>query len=157
MRALYDKGAAHQPLDIEIGRSFLEKLRESQDVQRRLVKDIEDRLLRVIQAQHDAIQSPLGSTADPPQTVFDRQKQRLLASLKFDEMAFRHDRIPKAARDTFEWVYRATESGEAWSSFVAWLQGDDGVYWITGKPGSGKSTLMKFLSDDIRTETNLRH
>jgi energy-coupling factor transporter ATP-binding protein EcfA2 len=149
--------AAHQPLDIEIGRSFLEKLRESQDVQRRLVKDIEDRLLWVIQAQHDAIQSPPGSTADPPQTVFDRQKQRLLASLKFDEMALRHERIPKAARDTFEWVYRAPESGEAWSSFVAWLQGDDGVYWITGKPGSGKSTLMKFLSDDIRTETNLRH
>ncbi|KAF3808211.1 hypothetical protein GCG54_00006828 [Colletotrichum gloeosporioides] len=29
------------------------------------------------------------------------------------------------------------------------------LYWVTGKPGSGKSTLMKFLSDDARLQPQL--
>ncbi|KAL8832358.1 MAG: hypothetical protein Q9191_000315 [Dirinaria sp. TL-2023a] len=39
-----------------------------------------------------------------------------------------------------------------WNSFVKWLQGDERIYWINGKAGSGKSTLMKFLANDSRTE-----
>ncbi len=38
-----------------------------------------------------------------------------------------------------------------WSSFINWLTGGEGVYWITGKPGSGKSTLMKYLYNEPRT------
>ncbi|ETN39405.1 uncharacterized protein HMPREF1541_05628 [Cyphellophora europaea CBS 101466] len=30
-------------------------------------------------------------------------------------------------------------------SFVEWLEGDDDLFWISGKPGSGKSTLMDFI------------
>jgi hypothetical protein len=34
----------------------------------------------------------------------------------------------------------------------SWLKDDgDSVYWVTGKPGSGKSTLMKFLRDHDST------
>ncbi|CCT75911.1 uncharacterized protein FFUJ_11959 [Fusarium fujikuroi IMI 58289] len=43
-----------------------------------------------------------------------------------------------------------------WDSFVNWLKSDLPVYWITGKPGSGKSTLMKFLISDSRTPTALK-
>jgi hypothetical protein len=32
-----------------------------------------------------------------------------------------------------------------WDSFSDWLQNDSPIYWISGKPGSGKSTLMRFL------------
>ncbi len=143
-------------LDVEIGRSFFERLQENEQMQRKLAKDIEDRLVRVIQAQHETTQTRPSSMTDPPQPVFDRQKLRLLASLKFHEMTSRHDRIPRAARNTFEWIYRAPRGDEPWSSFVDWLRGDDGLYWITGKPGSGKSTLMKFLDDDVRTGENVR-
>ncbi|KAK8011123.1 hypothetical protein PG990_010088 [Apiospora arundinis] len=31
------------------------------------------------------------------------------------------------------------------NSFISWLQNDGGVFWITGKPGAGKSTLMKYI------------
>lgn len=31
------------------------------------------------------------------------------------------------------------------TEFVSWLRSGSGTYWITGKPGSGKSTLMKFV------------
>lgn len=33
-----------------------------------------------------------------------------------------------------------------WDNFVKWLRGNDcNLYWVSGKPGSGKSTLMKFI------------
>ena len=36
-----------------------------------------------------------------------------------------------------------------------WLEGTNGLYWITGKPGSGKSTLTKFLFHDARASMPL--
>ncbi|KAF3009082.1 hypothetical protein E8E14_008384 [Neopestalotiopsis sp. 37M] len=42
-----------------------------------------------------------------------------------------------------------------WDDFIAWLQSDDQVYWVSGKPGSGKSTFMLFLLQDARTKTLL--
>jgi hypothetical protein len=41
------------------------------------------------------------------------------------------------------------------SSFVHWLKSQETIYWITGKPGSGKSTLMKYLYNDPRTLEHL--
>ncbi|KAK8051532.1 hypothetical protein PG993_002917 [Apiospora rasikravindrae] len=34
---------------------------------------------------------------------------------------------------------------ETRKSFLSWLQSDCGAFWITGKPGAGKSTLMKYI------------
>ncbi|RSL63529.1 hypothetical protein CEP54_005139 [Fusarium duplospermum] len=42
-----------------------------------------------------------------------------------------------------------------WDSFVDWLKFKDPIYWISGKPGSGKSTLMKFVSSNPKTRTYL--
>jgi hypothetical protein len=42
-----------------------------------------------------------------------------------------------------------------WNSFVEWLRSDDNLYWITGKPGAGKSTLMKFIYHNSRTYENI--
>ncbi|RYP01530.1 hypothetical protein DL765_010853 [Monosporascus sp. GIB2] len=42
------------------------------------------------------------------------------------------------------------------SVFREWLSRDDGeIFWITGKPGSGKSTLMKFLVESGKLRENL--
>lgn len=48
-------------------------------------------------------------------------------------------------------------SNPGWSDFVNWLEGEEDVYWITGKPGSGKSTLMKYLYNDRRTLSHLQN
>jgi len=42
-----------------------------------------------------------------------------------------------------------------WDSFSDWLRSDDEIYWISGKPGSGKSTLMLFLIRDAATYRGL--
>lgn len=39
--------------------------------------------------------------------------------------------------------------------FIAWLHSGNGVFHISGKAGSGKSTLMKFLCSQRRTEIEL--
>jgi hypothetical protein len=44
-----------------------------------------------------------------------------------------------------------TESSKTGSIFMDWLSHGAGIFHIAGKPGSGKSTLMKFLCDDSRT------
>lgn len=82
---------------------------------------------------------------------------RGLVSGVFDEIGKREKLITDAYESTFSWVFRRTpviEAGEyLWSSFPKWLEGDDkSVFWITGKPGSGKSTLMKFIlsSNELR-------
>lgn len=62
----------------------------------------------------------------------------------------RYDDIIDAHRMTFQWIYERPELG-----FVDWLKAGTGVYWVTGKAGSGKSTLMKLLFKDQRTQKNL--
>ncbi|KAK4184988.1 hypothetical protein QBC35DRAFT_32649 [Podospora australis] len=92
---------------------------------------------------------------EPPSTLKTTLEMRLQQSLRFHEIDDRHERIPKALQDTFEWTYRPAGSRSKWASIVDWLQRGDAIYWITGKPGSGKSTLMKFIHDEKRTKRAL--
>lgn len=34
---------------------------------------------------------------------------------------------------------------------MTWLEGPESFYWITGRPGSGKSTLMNHICESRRT------
>jgi hypothetical protein len=48
---------------------------------------------------------------------------------------------------------RMTQAREC---FVDWLEHGEGIFHIAGKPGSGKSTLMKYLCRHHQTEQHLR-
>lgn len=63
----------------------------------------------------------------------------------------RLDDIAQPHEDTFEWIWTASDL-----DFVPWLQSKTGLYWISGKPGSGKSTLMKYLFGHRQTQQHLR-
>lgn len=43
----------------------------------------------------------------------------------------------------------------SWDNFQEWLLSESNTYWISGKPGSGKSTLVKFLVTSNHTQTTL--
>jgi NACHT domain-containing protein len=72
-------------------------------------------------------------------------------SLNFSEIDRREDSIPPAYQETHEWIFESSPDEQKWSSFSSWLQNDMPLYWITGKEGSGKSTLMKFICHHHRT------
>lgn len=80
-------------------------------------------------------------------------------SLHFDEIQKRQESIKDAHRNTFEWIFdQSTQSLGRWDNFVNWLEKGQGIYWINGKAGSGKSTLMRFLTQEEyeRTMESLR-
>lgn len=80
--------------------------------------------------------------------------EHILRTLYYFDMPRRQEKIDPAYGKTFEWAFRppvARASGYKWDSFAAWLQGSDSLYWISGKPGSGKSTFMKYLFGHPRT------
>ncbi|KAK4443848.1 hypothetical protein QBC34DRAFT_443079 [Podospora aff. communis PSN243] len=76
--------------------------------------------------------------------------QAILESLNYQAISHREEAIPKAHKSTFEWIFSSNPRGH-WDAFPEWLTGNKREnYWITGKPGSGKSTLMKFLAGSDR-------
>ncbi|KAN0102071.1 hypothetical protein V8E51_012581 [Hyaloscypha variabilis] len=68
---------------------------------------------------------------------------KIVASLNYDSRPVRHGSVPQAHKDTFQ---RAFDS-----RLSHWLRSGSGIFWISGKPGSGKSTFMKFIASHWQT------
>jgi hypothetical protein len=125
--------------------------------------------------------------------ISDNQRQRLLKSLKTEEIRERYNSVLPSSDACFERVFASYErvcrkdpgykawnknerdfgegsneesdedSEEArfkeevdeidliWELFSSWLQSDDKLFWIRGKPGSGKSILIKFVINNDST------
>lgn len=80
--------------------------------------------------------------------------ERLLKSLKSENMNLRLNEIVERHNETFEWIF--SEDPEApYTSLPHWLEAGQGIFWISGKAGSGKSTFMKFICEDSRTHKML--
>ncbi|KAL0764930.1 hypothetical protein CaCOL14_012736 [Colletotrichum acutatum] len=47
------------------------------------------------------------------------------------------------------------DDGIRWDSFIDWLRSGSKLFWCSGKPGSGKSTLMRYIISDPRTRSAL--
>ncbi|PVH70505.1 hypothetical protein DL98DRAFT_472603, partial [Cadophora sp. DSE1049] len=80
------------------------------------------------------------------------EEQALLKSLSFKTQPVRQTSIPEHHQKTFGWVYQSGIGTPKVATCVAeWLRGSNGLFWVSGKPGSGKSTFMKFIANDPRT------
>ncbi|USP76277.1 hypothetical protein yc1106_03551 [Curvularia clavata] len=71
--------------------------------------------------------------------------KRVLDRLWFRFIDDRKNNIEDAHSETFEWAIRAPAPNTKWDDLRQWLRSGSDIYWISGKPGSGKSTLMKHL------------
>ncbi|KAJ0124736.1 hypothetical protein J7T55_006077 [Diaporthe amygdali] len=97
-----------------------------------------------------------GSMTDPkafniPLLRKQTLKEKLLSKLAYPDMLVREQSIVKAHEKTFQWIFqREKEHDRPWASFCQWLEETDKqLYWITGKAGSGKSTLMRYISQPL--------
>ncbi|KAK0716088.1 hypothetical protein B0H67DRAFT_666678, partial [Lasiosphaeris hirsuta] len=91
----------------------------------------------------------------------DKANQRAIQDgFTFQSMTDRYQEVADGAETTFEWLFN-NDSEQLESSrhlvkpFNDWLENGDGIFHISGKPGSGKSTLMKFLCKHRRKMKNL--
>ena len=79
-------------------------------------------------------------------------KDRVLDLLHFRQISDRKESIKSAHENTFRWVLDETiDPSESRTSLSQWIETGNGIYWINGKGGSGKSTLMKLILEDTRT------
>lgn len=113
------------------------------------------------------------------------KRERLLRSLKFPAFNDRRNQVAEAHENTFKWIFLgddgpsqenlsesdledsdwedsdlegldlADPSDASWDLFSNWLSSTAAIYWISGKPGSGKTTLVKYILNHPRTTTFL--
>ncbi|KAI0108546.1 hypothetical protein GGR51DRAFT_558856 [Nemania sp. FL0031] len=69
---------------------------------------------------------------------------RIVASLNYASRPVRHDSVPQAHKNTFQWAFD--------SRLSKWFSSGSGTFWVSGKPGSGKSTFMKFIARHSQTK-----
>lgn len=84
------------------------------------------------------------------------QEMALLLSLKFPAMEDREEDV-SGVKVSFDWIFHNPKLGDPpWDNYSQWLSDDaNPLYWITGKAGSGKSTLMKHVYHEPRTRQAL--
>lgn len=79
------------------------------------------------------------------------QQQAILQTLLFEEILQREETIKDAHEATLDWMFEKNKT-----KFMEWLEFKEGIYWVKGKAGSGKSTLMKYICNHNTTLEILR-
>ncbi|KAI1271005.1 hypothetical protein F5Y07DRAFT_406304 [Xylaria sp. FL0933] len=129
---------------------------------------------RNIQATLNAVEAQLllalGSTDSPTEngatTCLEEIKEivtdrLILQSLYTPNLRTRFEEVQTQEGGTFEWIFTKPEivfqsEPHLATTFPAWLRSGDGIFHICGKPGSGKSTLMKYICRNPKTKELLR-
>ncbi|KAK8132122.1 hypothetical protein PG999_000295 [Apiospora kogelbergensis] len=73
----------------------------------------------------------------------------------FAELHYRYQTVERPFGNTFEWIFDFGKSNPEAAKFTDWLSSGGGIFHICGKPGSGKSTLMKKLFGHGITRTEV--
>jgi hypothetical protein len=109
---------------------------------------------RDLEDLNNALKSSISAISDVSKEV------AILRSLSFRSMEDRQAKIAEAHSTTFGWVFKShmLPSNDVRSriGLGKWLRSEGGVFWVSGKAGSGKSTLMKWLYNEPRTLAELR-
>ncbi|KAI0435968.1 hypothetical protein F4803DRAFT_258787 [Xylaria telfairii] len=132
---------------------MIEKLNNAEEIGR----ERHEELLRSISRSSNLNTFPQAPLEMHDQAAREAAKRSVLNSLWYSDIRSREENISEAYTDTFRWIFEdPKETGKPWDSFVDYLRGDTSTtYWITGKPGCGKSTLMKFINDSPKTQNLL--
>ncbi|KAI6352018.1 hypothetical protein MCOR25_009598 [Pyricularia grisea] len=140
------------------------------------LEDTDQSLRRLLCSLADELNSLIPNS----QGATDKQREKLVQSFKFPQMNDRRNKVVDSYSDTFYWIFKrddqinaAVETAHAqmcyhWysvdncpsrgrhprhcDSFSDWIQSESNLYWLSGKPGSGKSTLVNFILQDSRTQ-----
>lgn len=150
------------PAPVSLSPDDLEALDEQHKKTRAEVKSavreaLRSRNLDDLQSSTLVNTSALTNAADHMANELLNIEKEILNSLKFTVMLDREEEISAAERATFDWIFEEQDEEDLrWSNFSEWLLRGESVYWLTGKAGSGKSTLMKYIFCHRQTRFLLR-
>lgn len=112
--------------------------------------------LRGLKIVLEASQGARKAVADSARRAIDGICQdKILQKLWFRTIASREENIGDAHGKTLQWLFEPPKDGVPWDDLGEWLRTGSGLYWVSGKAGSGKSTLMKLLYHSPRTNAAL--
>ena len=86
----------------------------------------------------------------------------ILESLAFSAMKDREEDVVEAHGETLDWLFGGSDTRHGSAAdkpavnFPTWLRDDQSIFWVNGKAGSGKSTLMRYIFQNKRTFKELR-
>lgn len=81
----------------------------------------------------------------------------ILNSLDFETRQSRQSDIADTEEQTFEWIFHDHHGPlNRHVGFRKWLQSGNDIYWVSGKPGSGKSVLMNYIANEQCTQKLLQ-
>lgn len=120
-------------------------------------EDANERLLRLHGIRQDAL------------NMF--YQDQILQSLRFPDMHGRYEMLHRADESTFRWILEDNTNTtnhdvppeydemrrQSREKLANWLSSSEGFFHISGKLGSGKSTLMKYLYQNDRTKSALEN
>ena len=120
-----------------------------------------DELKVLIQAENALVKGQItnGLQEHQKQLAHEQYCQRFLETLAYPEIHRRQEIVREAYHKTFTWVYEPNAVGGSahrCDSISQWLERGNCIYWISGKAGSGKSTLMNYISQDSRSQDLLK-
>ena len=120
-----------------------------------------DELKSLIEAENALVKGQITNELQQyqKQLAHERYCQRFLETLGYPEIHRRQETVSEAYQKTFQWVYEPNAVGGSatrWDSIVQWFERGSGIYWISGKAGSGKSTLMNYICQDNRSQDLLK-
>ncbi|KAF5258984.1 hypothetical protein FOXYS1_10420, partial [Fusarium oxysporum] len=100
-------------------------------------------LLETLPATGDASRDSWPSARFPEQANLGSRRQQLMESLGFEQIDSRKTTIKTAYSKTCRWFLKHPD-------YLSWLDSEKqsqhhGFLWIRGKPGAGKSIIMKFI------------
>ncbi|KAI9935071.1 hypothetical protein MW887_000692 [Aspergillus wentii] len=82
-------------------------------------------------------------------------QQKVLDSLYFGNIDDRQNMIDQKAQVTLNWVFDPPSEMPLQWTVPSWLHSSNGLYWVSGKAGSGKSTMMKWILHEDQTRSIL--
>ncbi|KAH7305841.1 prion-inhibition and propagation-domain-containing protein [Stachybotrys elegans] len=107
--------------------------------------------LRALRAtQIVPIHAPVRISRPAKEPLDTMVQKRILERLWFRTMDDRLEAVSAAHQKTFRWALSPD------SDLSSWLASGSGIFWVSGKAGSGKSTLMKYLFHHSDTSPTLQ-
>jgi hypothetical protein len=126
-----------------------------------LIRLVQDQAGNTSHALQQAVQSCLSEINALRNQEFIAEKSHglerdLLHWLDFRQITWRYDGVQKAYQQTYEWIFDQSDD-KSRNDFTTHLEDDvTKPYFVNGKAGSGKSTLMKFIHGHSKTVAALK-